>query len=69
MSEEAKIEKVGESAYFVVDFENYVGTVVPYNPTVAQQTVVHSPTPGEVMGEELDEGPLEVPHGEEEEAK
>ena len=69
MNEEHKVEKVGESAYFVVDFGNYCGTVVSYNPTLARQTVVYSPSPGEVIEEEPGEVPLEVATEDEEESE
>ena len=69
MSEDAKVEKVGESAYFVVDFGNYCGTVVSYNPTLARQTVVYSPSPGEVIEEEPREVLLEVATDHDEESE
>jgi hypothetical protein len=69
MSEDAKVEKVGESAYFVVDFGNYCGTVVSYNPTLARQTVVYSPSLAEVIEAEPRDVPLEAGTEAEEESE
>ena len=57
MIEEAKVEKIGESGYFVTDSTGYCTTIVAYSPILAQQTSVHAQIPGEVT-EQDDERPI-----------
>jgi hypothetical protein len=61
MNDRSVVQRVGESAFFVLDVSQYTRTLTTYEPSLAHQGMVFVPEPGVVDDVEAEAAPTVEP--------